>query len=60
MEFKQLATYAAAGLLAWGGLTLVSHSEDIASAKTDFEHIKSDINEIKVDIKDIKTILQDK
>ena len=58
MEFKQLATYIAAAILAWGGLTLVSHSEDIASSQTDFEYIKSDISEIKHDIRDIKAILQ--
>ena len=57
MDFKQLSVYVVAGLLAWGGITLVGHTGDIESAKTNFEYIKEDIKEIKADVKEVKDIL---
>ena len=57
-NINSVVGFAIAAVLGWGGLTLVAHTEDIASAKTNFEYIKEDISEIKVDIEGINDSLK--
>ena len=55
---KYIATTFVLAILGWGGTTLIAHTGDIASAKTNFEYIKEDLNEIpgiKKDISEIKS-----